>query len=558
MKNWKESWNDNSRTFKKYCAQQKLKFQKGLECPEKAQRDVLDDILSITQASEFGREHKLKQVKDIKSLRNNVPIRSYDQYKPWIEREILAKGGVLSTAKLVRWLKTSGSTGSSKKIPYSIHWMENYRSQALGVLWASYLEAAPEILSHPYAILDTQTIREKISSNLNGLPYQGITNRNPILSNLDWMPPWANAPWMTDDVPNGYENRMYYRLRYFLGQDLRVITAINPSTLVAMHLHLRKFLPMLVKEVHNGTFIGKKIFVPNSELAEKISSFTESSSLTDIWPNLSLITCWTTASAKLYKPQLDLIFPGVKVLPFMTCGTEGVVTLPADLKNQVGVLAITQGFYEFIPAEIDLESCLGKDSSVKTLLFNELEFGKEYHLIMSQANGLYRLAVGDVYKVIGFVGSVPRIEFVRRHGTYFSFTGEKITESQMLDSVESAIIHSSNKVGLFMCFPVWGDIPYYRILIETDSYNDVVASVEMARLIDTKLSEINEEYQSKRASHRLGKVEVSFIKTGVINNYLEDKKSGANATQYKYKPLQTDFNLCSKLLSASNFQEVML
>lgn len=548
MSDWLASWYERVKGFKQYCAEQQHRYLMALTDPIATQALVLKDILKITGNTQFSSDHGLNKVHDLQALQTHVPIRSYDQFLPWINAEVNARGGVLSNSPLVRWLKTSGSTGQSKRIPYTEHWMAKYRTPALGVLWAYYLAAESTLLSHPFSTLDTQTIREPVQDFLNGLPYQSITNRDPLIDENDWLPPWYHSPWFSPTIPEGYQQRMYCRLRYFIGKDLNVITAINPSTLIAIRYHLLKNLSKLVTDIADGTLFGQKLFEPMPKLAAKLSQFTTNSSLKTIWPNLMLISCWTAASAELYHQQLNAIFPSVKILPFMTCGTEGVVTLPTNTENIPGTLAITQGVYEFLPATVKLATVLEQSTPIKTLSFYELEVGKEYHVIMTQANGLYRLAVGDIYQVVDYEGLVPRLVFRRRDGVYFSFTGEKITETQMLAAVQAAMKDCHHKLGLFMCFPIWADIPYYAILLEQQNEMPVGLTDYYAEIIDRHLAEVNEEYAAKRKSHRLDNIKVSFIKAGTIDAYLEQRKSMNNSTQFKYKPLQTDVLLYEELL----------
>jgi hypothetical protein len=552
MTNWTDNWQSTCRKFKTRCFNEREKFLAALNNSRFTQDKVFNDIISNSKKTQFGKGHALSSVNKIKDYCQRVPIRNYEQFTPWLDKEIQQKGGVLTGSPIARWLKTSGSTGNSKKIPYTEHWMANYRVPALGVLFANYIHYCPEMLAHSYATLDTQTIREPTTEFLNGIPYQGISNRNTLINKFDWQPPWYDAPWFTPDVPSNYDVRMYYRLRHFLGEDLRAIFSINPSTLIALKHHLIKNFPTLLKEISDGTICGKEIGDANPSLAKKLEKLHGHTDFTfkDVWPNLSLIACWTAAAATLYLPQLEKLFPDVKILPFMTCGTEGIATLPIDDHLTTGPLAITQGFYEFLPAHLDIEEVIKEGKPVETLLFNELKLGEEYHLIMSQANGICRLAVGDIYKVIDFCGDVPRIEFTRRQGTYYSFTGEKVTETQMLMAIESTYKKHQLDNNLFICSPVWGDLPYYKLLVEIKEelaqpqFKSIFASD-----VDNLLCQINGEYRSKRESNRLGAIQVQFTQIGAIDSYHERKKATTNATQFKYKPFQQNDTVFTEILS---------
>lgn len=550
---WNANWQSNCDNFKKKCFQYRAEFLEALKNAENTQENVLANIIANSASTEFGKEHDFSTIKTIDDYQLRVPIRNYDQLHQWIGKEVKQQGGVITNSPIIRWLKTSGSTGNSKKIPYTIHWMEKYRVPALGVLWANYIEYNPEILSHSYATLDTQTTRSEPDDYLHGVPYQGITNRNPLISEYDWNLPWYNAPWFVPEVPADYDSRMYYRLRYFLGQDLRAILTINPSTLIALRHHLIKNFSQLVKDINDGAIFGEKVLAPNRILAKELEQnrqqLNNNLSLNAIWPNLSLISCWTSASAKLYLPQLQQIFPRAKILPFMSCGTEGIITLPIDDHPVTGPLAINQGFYEFLPADVDIDNLIDKQVGVNALLFNQLELGEEYHLIMTQANGMCRYAVGDVYKVIDFYNDVPRIEYSRRHGTYYSFTGEKITETQLMIIMEKISKQYGLHGSLFMICPVWSELPYYKMILEVDEWrNNVDFCSVLEKRIDELLRGLNEEYDSKRKSVRLGAIKLFFVNCGAIEQFNDEQKRHGNATQIKYKPFQKNEEIFNKIL----------
>jgi hypothetical protein len=78
---------------------------------------------------------------------------------------------------------------------------------------------------------------------------------------------------------------------------------------------LKKIL-QLIKNIYVGIVYVGKSFVPNRVLGEQLEKqqlqLHNNSSLSVIWPNLSLISCWSSVSAKLYLPQLQQIFPNAK------------------------------------------------------------------------------------------------------------------------------------------------------------------------------------------------------------------------------------------------------
>jgi hypothetical protein len=486
---------------------------------------------------------------DVSTFRKRVPIWRYADFSPYINRELDAKGGVLACSPVLRWLKTSGTTGSSKKIPYSLHWMSRYRVPAMKAMWATYFQYSPTMLDDPHAVLDMQTVRENPSEFIKGLPYQGISNRHPRLDDADWNPPWMEAPWFTPDMPGIHGEKMYHRVRHLVGKPLRFVSAINPSTLVSMHDAMYAHRERLVEDIRHGTLNGVVRFKPDQILANRIDGIFAGGtfSFVDIWPGLEMFSCWASASARLYRKILDQILPGVRQVPFMSCGTEGVITIPIDDSVTSQPLAINQAFYEFVPTNVDLDAALDARERVATLLFDQLETGKDYQLIMSQANGLCRLATGDIFRVESFEGSVPRLNFIRRAGIFHSFTGEKLTEYHVTEAISKMSRKRQLDTGLYMCGPQWNTIPCYVLMLETPP-DFATSDEELADQIDVFLQEINLEYASKRESNRIGRLSVISVRNNAITRYIDHKRSDANAAQYKYKPFCQDTNFVDEVL----------
>ena len=162
----------------------------SLRHPKKTQQEVLQDIIGVSRNTLHWREEKYNEsITDEESFRNNLPIMRYEDFEPYLEREAQSKGGVLTCSPVMRWLKTSGTTGVPKNIPYTLHWLQSYRIPAMKVLWATYIRNFPEILDHPYAVLDTQTVREDVQDYLLGVCHQAISNRHPRINANDWCPP---------------------------------------------------------------------------------------------------------------------------------------------------------------------------------------------------------------------------------------------------------------------------------------------------------------------------------------------------------------------------------
>src|SRR5690606_17513054 len=274
----------------------------------------------------------------------------------------------------------------------------------------------------------------------------------------------------------------------------------------------------LIRDVHQGEYGGKRQFIPDPDLARGLESMAAAKGCltpATVWKNLNLVVCWKSASAAMYLPQLADLFPDAEAMPFSTTGTEGVVTCPVDRHPTSGVLAITQGVYEFVPVREDEDSIpLGPDA--ETLDFRDLSIGGEYRLVMSQANGLYRYEVGDLYRAIDFHKGVPRLEFIGREGAFSSFTGEKLSEQQVVLSCRKAMGLSDLHSNMFTCCPVWGTPPRYVFIIEAPCPWPAGKVARLGEELDRQLGKANVEYIGKRASERLAGVEVEVVGDGAF------------------------------------------
>lgn len=548
---WQAHWNARRIPFEQECQRARTALLADLKDPQSAQERVLEDIVALCADSLHWKERGYDAVTaDPGGLfRSVLPVMRYTDFAAEIDRETRTKGGVLSCSPVLRWLKTSGTTGTPKRVPYTLHWLLTYRIPAMQAMWGTYVEHHPEILAHPHATLDTQTVHERVDDYLNGVQYQAISNRHPRINSRDWNPPWSAAPWFGTEAPSSHAGRMYHRIRHLVGERLHFVSAINPSTLVSLRDLIAEHGPELVGDLRAGTLEGKPYGDPDPAAAAHLQSVLDQGefSLKDVWPSLTLYSCWLSSSAGLYQSKLDALLPGVRAMPFMSCGTEGVTTIPVDGSLDSQPLAVNQAYFEFVPAEVELGALVDAGERVDTLLLDEIEPGRDYHLIMTQGNGLYRLWSGDIYHVDRIVDGTPWVHFVHRDGIFHSFTGEKITEAQVTQAIGQAMAEGGLAGGLYLCGPQWGEPPHYVVVSEVPEPGGELDR-SLAEAIDRELKTINIEYASKRDSGRLGPLEVHTVPHDSIAAYAEGRRQQGNATQYKYKPFQQDTDFVADLV----------
>ncbi|GAA0689151.1 GH3 auxin-responsive promoter family protein [Streptomyces malaysiensis subsp. malaysiensis] len=515
---------------------------------------VLGDLLGQATGTSFGDEHGLGPARTLADFKAAVPIRDYESIRPYIERQLTGESRVLTRSEPYAFLKTSGTSGRPKLVPTTRHWRNRYRGPALYAQWGLYFQRLGLTSLYEGAVLDLSWERSPAPAGSGRFPVYSVTGRPASVGERDWTPPWYDVPWFTGGDDSDAATGLYRKLRLLVDRDVRLIVAVNPSKITALAAELSASAERLVREVREGTLLGAPhpLLRPDPALAWRLDALRDFGGgdllLPDLWPNLSLLVCWRSASARFYQGWLERIAPDVPVIPFSTTGTEGIVTLPVDTHPSAGPLAVGQGVYEFVPCpESDDGSPLTPDE--ETLSFAELSTGGTYRLVMSQANGLYRYDVGDVYRVAGWVGELPRLEFAGRGGSVSSFTGEKLTEQDFFAAVHRALPAGDGmSPPVFSAVPVWDTPPYYVLTVEWPRPLQAMGTAEFARRAEAALCDVNSEYEDKRRTGRLRPLRVRALSPGTFRNLAERRsRQGIASAQVKHYWLQRDGRLLREL-----------
>ena len=88
--------------------------------PVASQREVLQELVTAAQYTEFGKKYHFSRLFTIKDFKNNVPIQEYEDVKPYIERMMQGEENILWNTPINWFAKSSGTTSAkSKFIPIS-------------------------------------------------------------------------------------------------------------------------------------------------------------------------------------------------------------------------------------------------------------------------------------------------------------------------------------------------------------------------------------------------------------------------------------------------------
>jgi hypothetical protein len=172
--------------------------------------------------------------------------------------------------------------------------------------------------------------------------------------------------------------------------------------------------------------------------------------------------------------------------------------------------------FEFIPSG----ERVSDDSP--TLEPHELEVGGTYEAVITTLGGLYRYATCDIFRVIGFVEQVPRLEYIGRRAVS-DLTGEKLAEEQVVDVVRETFEATQVEPSAFTVCGVQevatGKKPHYVLVVEPAAEWNAERVREVAERVEAGFRKVNSRYEMKRNFHDLDAVVVDVVPRGTFARY---------------------------------------
>lgn len=515
---------------------------------KKAQQAVLMDILSYGASTEYGRAHNFASIDSPAEFARAVPVNSYEDLRPWIQRHEKGESDVLFPGKPMFYATTSGTTAAPKRIPIT----RKYHDECYNGLTNLWLHAM---------FRENPGFMNGFDISMVGKAVEGYTEDGTTYGSFSghmnaYMPEFIKRfrviPFEVHDIDD-YPSKYYALLRIGLEYPIRWIVAANPSSLLELHRSAMIHLESVIRDIHDGTLIQsisvspairskiEQRLRPNPKRARVLEALFEIHGTAlrpkHYWPDLRVINTWKSGNAAMYLQQTAGFYGKDTVIQeFGYLATEARAGIVLSNSQETSILAAHKLFFEFVDVE-DSEN-----ATPRFLLAHELEVGRRYAIYITTSSGLYRYDMNDIVRVEAFYGTFPMVRFVQKGSGVTSLTGEKLYESQYLQAVEHAFSKTGMKAGFHMAF---ADLPQsrYQCFIEPliNETNAVFSEAQLAEEIDRFLQEVNPEYQAKRKSNRLQPLNVHTLRPNAFEKYKRTRLSqGQREGQFKLTHLQQD------------------
>ena len=441
----------------KFFSPRQKELEKHFTEPEQLQRSALAYLVSKGRDTEYGRSHAFVNIKDYDDFVKNVPINTYEELKGDIDRMRHGEASVLWPG-FVRWYaKSSGTTNDkSKFIPVSSAGLHNIHYKGGSDVVAFYLRNNPDsrLFDGKSLILGgSHSPNYNVEGSLVGdLSAILIENINPVV-NLFRVPKKRTA--LLSDL----ELKRDRIARECMDKNVTNVSGV-PSWM----------LSVLVRMLEIS---GKK-------------------HIEDVWPNLEVFFHGGIAFEP-YRKQYEEIITSPKMHYMETYNaSEGFFGIQDDPKDRSMLLMLDYGvFYEFIPMEE-----VGKPNPI-IMPLEAVETGKNYAMVISTSCGLWRYMIGDT---VTFTSTRPyKFVITGRTKCFINAFGEELIQ----DNAEKGLAYACERTGAqileYTAAPVYMDENAkcrHQWLIEFSKEPEDLN--EFADCLDSKLQEINSDYEAKR------------------------------------------------------------
>ncbi|MFT7055047.1 MAG: hypothetical protein ACJAR3_000674, partial [Roseivirga sp.] len=98
--------------------------------PMDAQQNVFDKNIAAASQTVFGKDHGFEEIRSYEDFKKQVPVRDYEELKPYVAQILQGKPDVLWPGKPAYFAKTSGTTSGTKYIPITKDSIPNHIDSA--------------------------------------------------------------------------------------------------------------------------------------------------------------------------------------------------------------------------------------------------------------------------------------------------------------------------------------------------------------------------------------------------------------------------------------------
>ena len=520
---------------------------------------TLRGILRRSRDTEYGRACNFDDIRSAEDYQKAVPLSSYDDYRPYIERMIT--GGekrLITGSKVTRFATTTGTVSEKKLIPLAVRSHIPHLYNTLMLADDLYISMRAKGLRRRYgrgfitsesssAPVGRDSKKKLIAEGVSSFALFGTKLLFPMLLSIP-------AAALADKDP---KDMRYIKARYALQDpDIIFMGGIFMSTVADIMNYIIDNHDMLISDIEKGV-IDEGVMMsdrlrakltsdlrPDPVRAEELRNiFTEHADgplISLIWKDMSMISGVGTGDFRPFSDTLRAMCDGSVSFQNLSYASSEAVFGSVMGPEQTDYLIFPDcGFYEFIPVD---------GSSDRPLFMHELEEGKLYEIVVTNMSGLYRYKIRDIIRVTRFEGETPYIEFVYRADQITNLCGIHLNGEHLKAAVEK----TGKELGIRITdYSIYADSdarpPRLELFFEAEG-KITEKDTGTSAVFDDALRSVCRGYELHRSSGEMAPPLMTRLIHGTYMRFREEQlDAGASANQLKALRTINDKNRADRL-----------
>jgi len=466
-----------------------------------SQQKIFQKLIHTAASTAFGKDHNFSRIKSYQDFKSNVPVRDYEDLKPYIERVVEGEANVLWPGKPAYFAKTSGTTSGVKYIPISKESMPEHIKAARNALLTYIHETGKtDFVNGKMIFLQGSPVMKKHAGIQTGRLSGIVAHHVPNYLQKNRLPSYET------NCIEDWEQKVDAIVNETIHQDMRLISGIPPW--VQMYF-------------------------------DRLSSQSGGKKIQDIFKNFSLFV-YGGVNFEPYRAKMEEVI-GKKIDSIETYpASEGFIAYQ-DSQTEKGLLLLADAgiFYEFIPTDEYF------NEHPSRLSLAEVEVNKNYALVLNTSAGLWGYSIGDTVK---FVSLNPyRIIVSGRIKHYISAFGEHVIAEEVEYALLSVAAGEGVEITEFTVAPqvtsAKGELPYHEWFIEFAKAPEDIAAFSLK--VDAALQKKNIYYFDLIEGKILQPLIIRSLQSDAFRNYM--KAEGKLGGQNKVPRLSNDRKIADEL-----------
>jgi phenylacetate-coenzyme A ligase PaaK-like adenylate-forming protein len=472
--------------------------------PIQTQNKVLESLIKKGKHTSFGRDHNFQQIKNYQDFTKRVPIRDYEDLRPYIDRVVNGEPNVMWPNKPRYFSKTSGTTSGVKYIPISKESMPTHIKAAQNALFHYiYHSGNTSFVDGKMIFLQGSPILSKTKGIETGRLSGIVAHYIPAYLQRNRMPSWATN--CIDD----WEQKVDAIVNETKDEDMRLISGIPPW--------VKMYFERLSKETNK--------------------------TIKDLFPNFSLFV-YGGVNFEPYRRVLEQLV-GKKVDSIeLYPASEGFIAFEDNPKTQGMLLQLDSGiFYEFVEADKIFYP------NPPRVSIEHVKKGINYAIILNTSAGLWGYNIGDT---VHFVSTEPyRIIVSGRIKHFISAFGEHVIGKEVEHAIQEVLKQHRASITEFTVAPQvtpQTGLPYHEWLVEFDDQPKDLA--KFSSDLNKAMCKQNTYYDDLIAGAVLRPLVITSLPSNAFEIYMKNigKLGGQNKT-----PRLTNDRIIAEALKKQSF-----